>query len=259
MKSALLLLLTCFTITAQAQVEMGLHYFVSAPLGVIGQNIQPVHNFELAGSARLKGADRRFYVGGAISFGEYAHKSQETTFISEDGSATTTMVDFSSNIHNYHLITGCNFTKCTAVVPYVTIKAGVSNFNTNIFIEDPDDHHSCHPLEERNVVADVAFSGGVGAGVKIDGSNFFKNWGKGKWWFDFSANYLYGSSIDYVNVKYMTPGQPGPNRQTKDVNVKFIDMSTQYIHEHQVAQLYSSTISFLDFKIGIVKTFGGCR
>lgn len=259
MKSTLLLLLTMYATAAQAQIEMGIHYFVSAPLGVLGQNIQPVHNFELSGYGRLKAADSRLYIGGEISFGEYAHRSQEKTFISEDGSATTTMVDFSSNVRNYHAIAGYHFTKCTALVPYVTIKAGVSNFNTNIFIEDPDDHHSCHPLEQRNVFCDAAFSGGVGAGVKIDGSNIFKNWDKGTLWFDFSANYLYGSSIDYVNVKYMTPGEPGPNRQTKEVNVKFIDITTQYIHEHQVAQVYTSTINFLDFKVGIVKTFGGCR
>lgn len=259
MKSPLLVLLTLFAISAQAQVELGVHYFVSAPHCALGQNIQPVHNFEISGYTRLKAADRRFYVGGEVSFGEYAHRSQETTFISEDGSATTTMVDFSSNVRNYHAVAGYHFTRSTAVVPYVTVKAGVSNFNTKIYIEDPDDHHSCHPLEARNLFSDVAFSGGAGAGVKIDASHIFKNWSKGRTWFDFSANYLYGSSIDYVNVKYMTPGEPGPNRQTKEVSVPFIDITTQYIHEHQVAQVYTSTINFLDFKIGIVKTFGGCR
>lgn len=259
MRSVLLLLLTLFATVAKAQFEMGIHYFVSAPLGVIGQNIQPVNNFEITGYSRIKAADRRLFAGAEISFGEYAHKSQETTFISEDGSATTTTVDFSSSVRNYHAIAGYHFTKCTAIVPYVIIKAGISNFNTSIFIEDPDDHHSCHPLEARNLFCDVAFSGGLGAGVKIDASKVFKNWGRGRSWFDLSANYLYGSQIDYVNIKYLAPGQEGPNRQTKELNVQFIDITTQYIHEHQVAQVYTSSINFLDFKVGIVKTFGGCR
>ena len=258
MKSALLLPLLLLAGISQAQIEMGMHYFVSAPLGAMGQNIQPVHNFGMTGYYRLKAADRRVYAGADISFGQYAYVSQDATFISENGSATTTTVDFSSNVRNYHAVAGYDFAKNTAIVPYITVKAGVSNFSTNIVIEDPDDHHSCHPLDERNVFCDATFSGGAGAGVKIDASSFFKNWDKGSWWFDFSANYLSGGSIDYVNVKHLSPEKKSPTRNTKDVYVEFVDITTEEIHEHPVAPVYSSTLKFLDFKVGMVKTFGRC-
>jgi opacity protein-like surface antigen len=252
-------LLVLFATTASAQFQMGIHYVVSVPLGTMGQNIQPVNSFGINGGVRLK-ADRQFFIGGEMSFGSYAHKTQQQTFISpEDGSMTMTDVDLSSNIYNYHVMAGYDFAKDAAVIPYVTVKAGVSRFNTNITVADPDDNHSCHPVDEETVFSDVAFSAGVGAGLRMDASSIFTHWDERNWWFDFSVNYLHGTPVDYVNVKYLNPDEPGPNPAKGDVNVDFIDIHTDHIHEHQVAQVYSSKIDLLDFKIGIVKTFGRCK
>jgi hypothetical protein len=256
-----LFLLTFFIASAaHAQFEMGFHYIFSAPAGTMGQNIQPVNSFAVSGDIRLKPFDRKFYLGAELTAGTYAHKTQQETFTSpSDGSLTTTDVDYTSNVCNYHAMAGYDFTKCTALIPYVTMKVGASLFSTDIVIEDPGDHCSCHPIDEKTLFSDVAFSCGAGAGVKVDVNNVLKNWRTGKCYFDFSANYLVGTSIDYVNVKYLDSNNPGPNRYSKTVQAEFVDTNTQEIHDHDVAHVYTSTISLFDFKVGIVKTFGGCR
>ena len=258
MKQIFTLLLMSFVIAAQAQFEMGFQYMLSEPQGTLGQNTQAAHSFVMSGSTRLK-ANRQLFLGAEFACGSYAHKTQPQTFISpEDGFATTTDVIFSSNIHNYHAVAGFEFTKGTAVKPYVTMKVGATRFNTSIMIEDPEDQDGCSPLEEENLFADAAFSGGAGAGLKIDASTIFRKACKGSWWFDFSANYLWGTSLDYINVKYLNPAEPGPNAFTRSVDAKFVHLHSQHIHEHQVAQVYTSGIRSLDFKFGVVKTFGGC-
>jgi len=257
MKHLLPLLLLFFFSAAQAQFEMGLHYDCSVPLGTMAQNIQPVNGFAVIGYGRLH-FDRKIYVGGEITFGEYAHLTKEETFISpHDASATSTNVDFSSSVCNFHAIVGYDFTRCTAVIPYVVARAGISKFTTSIFIENPDDHYSCHPVDEENLYSDVAFSIGAGAGVKVDASTLFQKWRMGKCYFDFSANYLWGTPLDYVNVKNFPADNTPLSPNAKAVNVEFTDSHSQEIHQHQVAPVYTSTINFLDFKVGIVKTFGG--
>jgi hypothetical protein len=256
MKNFFTILLLLAAGSAQAQLELGMHYVGSAPMSTLGENIQPVHSVELFGYGRLK-FDRQFYAGGELTFGEYAHVSRMQTFVSpEDGSATITEVDYSSNIHRYHLFAGYDLLNGTLVIPYLTVKAGVSRFNTNIVIEDPEDPHGCHPLEEETALTKAAFTGGAGAGIRLDASSLFKGWSRGRTWIDFSANYLLGSSVDYVNVRYLDPQKPGPNLSTREIGVEFIDLHTQHIHEHAIAQVYTSTVNLLDYRIGIVKRFG---
>lgn len=259
MKHIFTLLLISFVIAAHAQVQMGFHYVFSDPQGTLGQNIQPVHNFDMSGTFRLK-ANPQFYLGGELAFGSYAHTTQQQTLISpEDGSATQTDVDFSSNVHNYHAILGYDLTRGTMVIPYVTMKTGLSRFNTNISIADPNDDDSCHPLEQESVFNDVAFSAGAGVGLKLDASSIFRKPCKGSWWFDFSVNYLWGTSLDYINVKYLSPDEPGPNNFTRGVDAEFVHINSHHTHEHQIAQVYTSGIRLLDYKIGIVKTLGWCK
>lgn len=259
MKHVFTLLLMSFVVAAQAQFQLGLHYGVGAPLGTLGENIQPIHSVAFSGAGKLN-SNRNFSLGAEFSLGTYAHKQQQQTFISpEDGSSTTTDVDFSSNMYNFHVVAGYEFTSCTNVIPYVTMKAGVSSFSTEIVIQDPGDHDSCSPLDQETLFNDAAFSVGAGAGVRIDAGSIFKNAEKRRWWFDFSANYLWGTSLDYINVKYLNPGEQSQNLVTRAVTTKFVHLQSQHVHEHQIAQVYNSNINLLNFKIGVVRTFGGCK
>ena len=125
------LLLVSFVVVAHAQFDLGINYMYSSPKGTLGQNIQPVHSVVISGTGKLT-ANPQFLLGGEISFGTYAQQKQSQTYISpEDGLATTTDVDFSSNIYNYHLIAGYELTRCTKLVPYVRMKIGASTFGTD--------------------------------------------------------------------------------------------------------------------------------
>jgi hypothetical protein len=97
----------------------------------------------------------------------------------------------------------------------------------------------------KNLFCDVAFQREPVRGVKVDASSCFLHIGKKEaGGLTFSANYLYGTPIDYVNVKYLDADNPGPNRYTKDVDIKFIDITTQHIHEHHVgAGVYMPTLT----------------
>ena len=124
MKHIFTLFLISFFFAAHAQVQMGFNYVNSTPQGTLGQNIQPVHSAAMSGTFRLK-ANKQFYLGGELALGSYAHVIQEQTLISpEDGFATHTDVNFSSNIHNYHAVLGYDLTNGTMVIPYVTVKTG---------------------------------------------------------------------------------------------------------------------------------------
>lgn len=74
---------------------------------------------------------------------------------------------------------------------------------------------------------------------------------------DISVSRNSGSNINYINTKKLyDAGDPAtnPDNGTKPLNVKFINATTQEIHEHQVAEVYNTPIRFLEFKItGVFK------
>jgi len=258
MKHIFTFLMLSYVMVANAQFQLGFNYMFSAPIGTLGENIQPVNSFAMSGAANLK-ANKHFFLGGELSFGTYAHAKQQQTFVSPgDGSPTTTDVDFNSNIYNYHAIGGYEFTLCTNVIPYVTAKIGGSSFATEIIIQDPQDPHSCEPLDQQTVFKDAAFSAGAGAGVRVDAGSIFNKSRKGRVWFNFSADYLWGTSLDYINVKYLSPDQQSQNLVSREVTTRFVDVRTNEIHEHHIAQVYNSSINLFNFKIGLIRTFGGC-
>ncbi len=258
MKHFFTLLLASSFVAAQAQFQLGFNYMFSAPIGTLGENIQPVNSFTMSGAANLK-ANKHFVLGGEISIGTYAHTKQKQTYTSpSDGQSTTTDVDFNSNLYNYHVIAGYEFTLCTNVIPYVTAKVGGSSFSTEILIQDPNDPHSCEPLDQQTAFHDAAFSAGAGAGVRVDAGSIFNKSRKGRVWFNFSADYLWGTSLDYINVKYLSPDQKSQNLVSREVSARFVDVHTNEIHEHNIAQVYNSSINLLNFKIGVIRTFGGC-
>jgi hypothetical protein len=73
---------------------------------------------------------------------------------------------------------------------------------------------------------------------------------------DISANTIRGGEISYINTKHLMDPQNMTDPDGKPLNVEFINVSTQSIHEHTVAQVYDSPLRMLEFKAGI--TFRLC-
>jgi hypothetical protein len=160
-------------------------------------------------------------------------------------------VNFTSNIFNYHAITGIDLTTGKPVTPYVSIKGGGSKFYTRVYIPDPNDQDGCKPLENKNVYKDATWSAGMGAGVKISGNAILKKTCS-HWWIDFSTNYLTGGTISYLNVHHLMEHNDNTTVDEKGYNLTFVNVSTNEIHKHQVAELFTSRIDQLDLKLGIL-------
>jgi hypothetical protein len=69
-------------------------------------------------------------------------------------------------------------------------------------------------------------------------------------WIDFSVGYLAGGELNYINSKKLMNDEPNPN--AKPYNVTFVHLSTNELHQHKVAELFTSRINQLDLRLGIL-------
>lgn len=89
-------------------------------------------------------------------------------------------------------------------------------------------------------------------GVKIAFSKVFKKSNPDYLWFDVSANYLFGGTVTYLDVKNMTEFTDNTNYDGKGYNASFVNLETHEVHQHHVAEIYSSQLRQLDLKLGVL-------
>lgn len=224
-------------------------YSMAIPRGKMNDYINLTHSFSGQGVYHLP-ALKQAWVGAQLGLGLYAHKRERQTYQFGNGSTTVTNVNFSSNVFNGHAVIGYDLLKEGKVVPYLTARAGITNFFTRIYIEDPHDIDGCRPLDSKNVFSDATFSAGAGIGFKLDGQKLFKSRGN-KWALDISVNYLAGGVLNYINVRHLQNDAPVNDNPKQEFMVKFINISTNEIHEHKVAEVYTSKLKQLDIRAGV--------
>ncbi|HEV8283307.1 MAG TPA: hypothetical protein VGQ09_03300 [Chitinophagaceae bacterium] len=251
-KNLLFISIVCITICANAQFQAGFNYSMAIPLKEMGKNINLTHSAVVDFRYQFKKTAKNFWLGTQLGAGVYAIKTQRQLYQFSNGSTTEADVRFTSNIINAHLIAGTDLVQSKPITPYVVAKGGLSGFYTGVYIPDPDDQGSCKPLENKNIYKDETWSAGVGAGVKIAGSKIFKKVHSDDWWIDLSANYLTGGTVNYLNVKHLMEHNDDTNFDPKGFNVSFVNVSTNEVHQHQVAEVYTSRINQLDIKLGIL-------
>jgi hypothetical protein len=235
-------------------LELGGSYSMAVPLKDMASNINLTHSLSGQFNKRFTHFQQA-WVGLQIGVGQYASKTIPQTYYFLN-STTRTKARFSSNVLNLHAATGLELTNRGNVIPYITAKAGLSNFYSSLYIEDPNDLDGCKPLENKNLINDATFSYGGGFGVRINADKIFKENNR-NWWIDLSANYLGGGPISYINTKHLqnhdntTPPSTGKGVK-KDLNVTFINIQSSETHEHKIAEVYTTRINQLDVRIGIV-------
>jgi len=76
------------------------------------------------------------------------------------------------------------------------------------------------------------------------------------------VNQLHGTKLDYINIKDIKeniqndPNNPAPiTDKSAPLSIRFINVSTQTIHEHQMAEVYSSALRLLEMKVGVIWRF----
>jgi hypothetical protein len=218
----------------------------------MANHINAVHQFKIAGLYRLPGAFKNLQVGMEYGLGNYANLKMPTTFSFGNGNPTTTNVIYSSNTLQANTIIKLELLQNFFIRPYFTAKAGIQTWYSNINIEDPADLDGCHPLEKKTILKDNSSTLGYGGGVMVDLSSFTKIARKGKHFLDFELISTKGGSLNYMNTRnlkdhHIATGNSGDGG--KPLNMKFINITSNLIHEHQVAEVFTTPLRLLEFKI----------
>jgi len=98
----------------------------------------------------------------------------------------------------------------------------------------------------------------LGAEYRITGLfNPQKNEEKGQAYFSFSAGYIHGGKISYMNVEKDATAQSHHhqsnstnNSDKTDYYTQWINTNTQIVHQHHTGYVYTSPIRMLELKIG---------
>ena len=242
---------------------IGFHYSLSVPKGEMSDHIKPASSINLSYFYSLKSTQDRVAFGTEFSLGNYAWIVKEQDLRFPNGTGTTTNVNYTSNIFSGALSTRVSVFSEAKVNPYLNIKGGYSLFFSNIAVEDPDDPSECRVLESETIISDNTLFYAYGGGVKIDLGNFDNREKRGQYLLDLSVNKIKGGNLDYINTKHLSshvhtdPGIPAPSDgKSEPLNIRFLNVSTQSIHEHQVAEIYNNPVRMLDIKIGLLVRVG---
>jgi hypothetical protein len=224
----------------------------------MSKNIQPAHSLETGVLYQLPGELKRLSVGLELGIGIYAQETIDQTFQFDNNTTTVIPVDYSSNVFNaniharFNLLSDKNF-----IIPYVNAKGGLYNFYSSIYIGDPEDANGCHALEQENIMNDKTMYWSAGGGLQINPTIFSKNKHRSGVMIDISANTIRGGEISYINTKHLMDAPASADPDGKPLNVQFINASTQSIHEHKVAQVYTSPLRMLEFRAGVTISLCG--
>jgi len=253
-------LLISSSIAVAAQVKAGLSYSCSLPLHEMQQNIGPAHNLNLLITSAFKNFSKLSW-GVEAGFGQYAFFTKKQDIRFPDGSGFSADVSYSSNIASVGMLSRFSFLKKAKVNPFLSGKLGYASFFTKVTIPDPDNPDDCKPLDKNTPIQDHSFYLAYGAGFQIDISSKKK---QNRAWLEISVNQMHGTKVDYVNVKDIKThihddmGGPMPiSEKTTPLSIRFVNVTTQTIHEHQLAEIYNSPLRLLDFRIGVVWNLTG--
>lgn len=251
---------TCFffvTIIASAQkMQVGAGYNLFLPQGGMKNTFGSGNGLGFDFMVRLKKIPF-MVVGADMQYSVYAATTQKQQYVFTDGSTTITDVNLTSSMASAGLKLRFESQATKKVKPYGQVQAGGLGMFSNLYIEDPADPYGCKALESKTLVQDVNWYVGFGGGIKFDIASK-KN--PGRHFIDVSSNYLMGGHMEYANMgkvhDHETASAPTTDKGAQPLTVKFINVSSNQIHEHQVAEVYNNPINLLQFQVKYVFGFG---
>jgi len=201
-----------------------------------------------------------FHIEFKPSWGMYSYKNLRQTYMFEDSSTTVTNVSYSSGMHKYLLgakvMIGHEY---RTVRGFITPQIGLARTRTKILIADPEDEDGCRPLENRNTQKYIGAVWGGEIGVEIDLGRIMSSVEEeNRHNLVINASLLHGfKHFEYVNVKYMQneTHDMGVIHDDRDINATFINVGSNALHEHKIAELYHTPLRFWGFSIGYTFNF----
>ncbi|HLP56717.1 MAG TPA: hypothetical protein VK151_16890 [Fluviicola sp.] len=202
------------------------------------------------------------------SLGMYSNRTLQQTYYFDSLNKTTTDVTYSSAMNRIGI--GTKFylvNDYRTVRPFITPQVGMAFMRSKIVVADPLDEDDCEALERKTTQRYSGFTYGGEAGVEVSMSHLFNiNAEDNKHRLYASVTFMNSfNRFEYVNVKYMkdhdhaamTSGTGGTSTADgdRDINGKFINVSTNSIHEHKIAELYNTNLQFWGFNIGYTFNF----
>ena len=238
---------------AAAQFSVNAGYSFSLPQQKMADNINPLHSITGGIRFNLPGVLDRVQLGIDAGWGMYANTSKKQTFNFGNGTSTETWVIYSSNVVQGSFTGRVFFLKDKNILPYASGKVGYTNFYSSIYIEDPEDPNGCKALDQDNLIKDGTIMTGLGAGLQVNWNIFGRKSRKKDAFIDISVNNIRGGNMDYINTKKLIDANnPPTGADGKPLHVRFINATTQEIHEHQVAEVYTTPLRMLEFKVSAV-------
>jgi len=241
------------------------NYSLGIPQQQMAKNIQPAHSLQSGILYQFPGKLSQLSAGIGLGIGSYASKRVDQTFQFDNNTASVVPVNYNSNTFNVNLQTRFDLLKGKYfIIPYVNAKGGLYNFFSTVYIDDPNDAGGCHALEQKTLMNDNTMYWSAGGGLQIDPGIFSKcsskksnsKKGKSSLLIDLGANVIHGGTMNYINTKHLVDAQTMTDPEGKPLQVQFINASTQQIHEHTVAQVYTSTLRMIEFTLGITIVLG---
>jgi hypothetical protein len=235
------------------------------------KSLMPAMSNMFGGAIRLSYTPTRYAQAGfeyALVFSNYSSVAENQTFqfdnlpptdlrVTYESSATRHM--FGSRIMNP---SSPNFVK-----PFFTPQIGLMSMHSSIYIPDPDDDDNCAPLQNDIV---HRFTGGVygfetGLEISLNPKSHRNKkdyYGDGAFLL-FSVGMVRGMHrFEYINVDHMKKPDDLHNHgnlEGRDLNARFINLQTQQVHEHRIAEVYRSPLQYVYLNIGLSLRVGGPR
>lgn len=240
--------------TTMAQLSAGSGYQLALPLGQMKSNINATHSLTISGLYQLPSA-KQLSLGLEFGLGTYAQKNMEQTFTFSNGSQTVTNVNYSSNMWQAAALLRYDLLKRSSITPYISTKLGYNRLYANIRIDDPRDADGCHPLDRKSLLGDGTITASAGLGVKLDMAAFSRSWDRGQGWFDLNFHYTTGGTVSYINTRKLSSATTASSEGAQPLNLQFINVNTQNIHQHQVAEVFTSPLRMLQIQFCFYKAF----
>lgn len=201
------------------------------------------------------------------SFGSYSNKTLQQTYIFDSVTSTTTDVRYTSAMNRLNLGTKIYLTNAyTSIRPFVTPQVGYAFMRSKIVIFDPADEDDCAALDRETTHRYSGFTYGGEIGVEVAMDRLLKGLEDNRHKLYVSATFSQSfQPFEYVNIRYMqdhnheamAPGSHSghSSEDGRDIEAQFINVSTNDIHEHKIAELYRTNLRFWGINFGYVFSF----